>query len=252
MKTQIDPSDECRVMRDKKPTEHERPPGHVHAFTLIELLTVIAIMAVIAGFTLVVVGRIKRTEYIGIATAEMTQIVKALDDYKAKYGTYPPSNANLPGTYAPWPMTNSLFPQLYYELCGVTNNGTVYTTLDGSAQINVADVQKAFGVGGFINCSKGSGDDITPARNFLLGLRQHQIVVVSNNTILVSLIATSVRGPDLNYQPLRAQDMNPFRYVYPGINNPDSYDLYVQLVISGKSNLVCNWTKQVIVNSPLP
>jgi hypothetical protein len=41
--------------------------------------------------------------------------------------------------------------------------------------------------------------------------------------------------------------------MYPGTNNPKSYDLWVQLVIKpGTTNLICNWTKQIIVNSPLP
>ena len=54
------------------------------------------------------------------------------------------------------------------------------------------------------------------------------------------------------YQPLKAPGLNPFRYVYPGVNNPSSYDLWVQLVIGGKTNLVCNWSRQVQINSPLP
>jgi hypothetical protein len=61
-----------------------------------------------------------------------------------------------------------------------------------------------------------------------------------------------VGGPDQSYQPLAAPGINPFRYVYPGTNNPNSYDLWVQLVISGQTNLVCNWSKQVQINTSLP
>jgi hypothetical protein len=61
-----------------------------------------------------------------------------------------------------------------------------------------------------------------------------------------------VRGPDASYEPVGVQDVNPFRYVYPGVNNPNSYDLWVQLRFGGKTNLVCNWSKTVIINSPLP
>ncbi len=49
-----------------------------------------------------------------------------------------------------------------------------------------------------------------------------------------------------------ASGINPWRYVNPGINNPNSYDLWVQLVISGRTNLVCNWSKQTQLDSPLP
>jgi prepilin-type N-terminal cleavage/methylation domain-containing protein len=222
-------------------------------FTLIELLVVISIMGILAGFVLAVLGGVARTKYINTASAELGQIQSALEDYKAKYGVYPPSNANPTGTYA-WPVTNSMVPQLYYELCGVTNNGTYFVTLDGSSQIKITDVQTAYGVGGFINCSKGSGEEVAPARNFLLALKQNRIGSIQNNGIATSNLLTSVHGPDSTYYPFGTSypNVNPFRYVYPGINNPNSYDLWVQLVIGGKTNLVCNWSKQAIKNSPLP
>jgi len=224
-------------------------------FTLIELLTVIAIIGALAGLTLVVTKDINITKARSAATAELNQIENALENYKAKYGVYPPSNAN---TY-PAPLTNSLLPQLYYELSGVSNNGTGYVTFGtlDNAEIGssgTSQVKLAFGVNGFLNCTKGNGEEIIPAQNFLLGWRAKQIASVNDGGVLVSILTTSVGGPDASYMPLGpgTAGINPFRYVYPGINHPESYDLYVQLVISGKTNLICNWTKQVIINSPLP
>ena len=46
--------------------------------------------------------------------------------------------------------------------------------------------------------------------------------------------------------------LNPWRYVCPGTNNPGSYDLWIQLSIAGKNNLICNWSEQVQIGSPLP
>ena len=47
--------------------------------------------------------------------------------------------------------------------------------------------------------------------------------------------------------------INPWRYNSSNpTNNPGAYDLWVQLSISGKTNLICNWNKQVQYNSPLP
>jgi len=64
---------------------------------------------------------------------------------------------------------------------------------------------------------------------------------------------SSVGGPDAAYQPFfGTPNFNPWRYACPGTNNPNSYDLWVQLVISGRTNLVCNWSKQVQFDSPLP
>ena len=70
----------------------------------------------------------------------------------------------------------------------------------------------------------------------------------------ITILVGSVGGPDQTYQPLGVSDLNPWRYKSSGTlaNNPGSYELYIQLVIGGKTNLVCNWSKQVQINSPPP
>jgi type II secretory pathway pseudopilin PulG len=204
---------------------------------------VIAIMGILAGLSIPVLSKIKDAQYKKVATSELTVIENALESFKAKYGAYPPGNN----------LGNPLFPQLYYELSGVTNNGTSFVTLDGSAQIRIVDVPTAYGVGGFVNCTKGSGEDAVNAKNFLIGLNTRQInYFMTNNLIQTAMILTSIGGPDAAYKPLGGPGLNPFRYVYPGTNNPNSYDLWVQLVIRGQTNLICNWSGQVLINSPLP
>jgi prepilin-type N-terminal cleavage/methylation domain-containing protein len=193
------------------------------AFTLIELLVVISIIAVLAAFTVPVLKSLKRREFITKTQAELALLETAIDSYKAAYGFYPPGNPN-----------GVLTNQLYYELLGTTNNGADYVTLDNSAQISVNSVNNAFGVGGFMNCNgtnKVSNEDSPSAKSFLIA---------------------SVGGPDQIYQPLNMLDVNPWRYIAQGTNNPGGYDLWVQLVIAGQTNLVCNWNKQVQINSPLP
>jgi prepilin-type N-terminal cleavage/methylation domain-containing protein len=231
---------------------------HVSGFTLIELLVVIAIMAALAALLLPVVGAVKKHQYIYNAQAEMAKLQTAIDRYKAAYGFYPP------GPPIPPALNNaqSYVNQLYYELVGTTNNYGVYQTLDGSSQINAGDLPyKAFpgsgglpGVGGFMNCSKpGGGEDASMAKDFLTDLKPNQIWPgYSNNTVPVYLLITAVGGPDTTYQPMNMQDLNPWRYVCPGTNNPGSYDLWVQLRISGKTNLICNWNNSVQINNPLP
>ena len=96
----------------------------INAFTLIELLIVIAIIGILASLTFPVLGSVKRHQNIQNAQAEMGQLETALNAYKDAFGFYPPDNpAN--------PMVN----QLYYELEGTTNNGANYVTLDGGASI---------------------------------------------------------------------------------------------------------------------
>ena len=227
------------------------------AFTLIELLVVISIIAVLAGFTFPVLKSVKKREYISKTQAEMGSLETAIQRYHDALGFYPPSNPNY-NPNNPLTLTQAMFSPLYFELLGTTINSAsgTYQTLDSSALIstNTTTMQNGFGVGGFINCTKpGSVEDALPAKDFLPGLKPNQFsTLITNNGVQVALLLGSVGGPDPNYQPLNAPNVNPFRYVSPGVNNPGSYDLWIQLQISGKKYLVCNWNGQVQVNSPLP
>jgi prepilin-type N-terminal cleavage/methylation domain-containing protein len=233
-------------------------PSDASAFTLIELLTVIAIMGVLAALILPVAGAVKKHQYLYNAQAEMEKVATAIDRYKAAYGFYPPSPPIPPTAGTPSTLVN----QLYYELTGTTNIGTPaspnYQSLDGSPPtLTAAQVQSAFGVGGFMNCSKAaSGEDASTARDFLPDLKPKQVwPLYTNYSVGVNLLICSVGGPDPNYQPMGpgTQDLNPWRYNSSSpTNNPGSYDLWIQLSIGGKTNLICNWTKQVQINSPLP
>ena len=233
-------------LQSPRPQSPTRKPQR--AFTLIELLVVISIIGVLAAFIIPALKAFKRTAIIKQTTAEMAQLETAIDSYKAAYGFYPPSNKN---SYVA-PAASSLLSQLYYELSGTTNNGANYVTLDGASQIKINDVLAAYGDGGFVNCTRGSGEDVPSARNFISGLKQRQInEFVTNNSVRTTMIVAAVGGPDLNFPPM-SPEVNPWRYVSPGTNNPNSYDLWIQLSIGGKTNLICNWSKQVQFNSSLP
>jgi type II secretory pathway pseudopilin PulG len=226
--------------------------GNFKAFTLIELLVIISIIALLAALILPVGGAVKRLAAIQNAQAEMAQLETAIDRYKSTYGFYPPDNANTVNNLA-----GSLTNQLYFELLGTTNNNGVFLTLDSSAEIDVADANNTFGVNGFMNCNKSGADESTPqARNFLPDLKPDRIATLyTNGPDVVKVLVTSVGGPDPTYHPLGPNTLgiNPWRYNSSSpTNNPGSYDLWVQLVISGKTNLICNWNKRVQINAPLP
>jgi len=222
------------------------------AFTLIELLVVISIISLMAALLFPVGAAVKRHIYLNVARAELEQTVAALEDYKSQYGVYPPSNP-----------TSMLLNPLYYELSGVSNvvnaTGNNYQTLDNASTVPVSAYTSAnfFDVGGAVNCVKPGGDvESVKARRFLSNLKPNRIGdFVGAGGVAVSNLVTSVGGPDQNYLT-QLQGMgfggNPFRYIYPGTNNPSSYDLYVQLSISGKKYLISNWSKENKINSPLP
>jgi prepilin-type N-terminal cleavage/methylation domain-containing protein len=246
---------EARRSAGPRPSTLDPRPG----FTLIELLVIIAIMGVLAALLFPVVGAVKKRQYLFNAQAEMAKLETAIDRYKAAYGFYPPDNQLSPAN----PKVN----QLYYELTGTTNisptpNPPVYQSLDGSLPTLTGgaggNVQGAFGVGGFMNCSKPvGGEDSSAARNFLPDLKPNQVYNFTNITTGpqgVNLLITAVGGPYAQYLPLDRQDENPWRYNSSNpTNNPGAYELWIQLVFApGQTNLICNWTKQVQINSPLP
>src|SRR2546428_7322812 len=121
-------------------------------------------MAALARLIFPVAGEIKKLKRAAAARGGLSQIEPMMESYKAKTGVYPPAD---PGKAALNP--------LFYELSGTKlDNVGNYKTLDGSAQINTAQVPTTFGpaIGGFINSSKGGGDDdAATAQNFLKGLK---------------------------------------------------------------------------------
>ena len=88
-----------------------------HAFTLIELLVVISIIGLLAGLVVGLAGVASNRQKIKKTQAELEQLVTAIESCYAKKRSYPPDNQLVPNN----PGTN----QLYYELVGTTNDGTV-------------------------------------------------------------------------------------------------------------------------------
>jgi prepilin-type N-terminal cleavage/methylation domain-containing protein len=232
--------------------------GARSAFTLIELLIVIAIIAILAALLMPAFNAIEKKSVIQVAQSERDQIETALGRYQAKYGFYPPGNPNASAANLSPALTNLL----YYELVGTTNIATAATpdflTLDDRIT-NTPVALAVFGVSGLMNCSRAnsSQEDSLPAESFLPALKPGQVAGIAPSSGDVDLLCSAANG-DPTYQPIpgsttgTGRNANPWRYLYPGINNPKSYDLWLQIVVGGKTNLICNWKDTPQINSSLP
>src|ERR1051326_5904375 len=89
------------------------------AFTLIELLVVIAVISLLAAMIFPITGAVTRNRIRARTRTELEKVVTGIESYKSKLGHYPPDNPDNPS-----------INQLYYELLGTTNDGTMYMTLD--------------------------------------------------------------------------------------------------------------------------
>jgi prepilin-type N-terminal cleavage/methylation domain-containing protein len=239
-----------------------RPQPRRAAFTLIELLTVMAVIGILAALIFPVTRGVKKKRLLAVAQSELKQVETAIEDYKARLGFYPPDN---PG--------NPVINQLYFELLGTYLTSTNwYITLDGSAKISPAGMQRLFGSNninavtpGFANSSQNQRgtDEKAAAVAFLKGLRPNQIgQIVANSDYsqpLPALLVCSIGWPDpapppftrlISYStadnPHAVQPgLNPWRYVSTNpTNNPSSYDLWIDVVIGTSLYRVSNWNSQ--------
>jgi prepilin-type N-terminal cleavage/methylation domain-containing protein len=228
------------------------------AFTLIELLVVIAIIAILASLVFPVTWAVNRLKIQSRCKGEMGEIETWINQYKDKFGHYPPDN---PGNY----LTN----QLFYELSGTTldDRSGNYTTLDGSATIARTALSTAIGpgVGGMVNSTKGGGgDEGSTATKFISGLKPNQIATLINGpntnidspTVLISVPWKQGPAP-FNFNPVPGPPFapdgtNPWRYNSSSpFKNRDSYDLWIDVMIGSKCYRICNWSsKPLAINSP--
>jgi len=109
----------CVYMKEQGAWSGERSVGgrRPGAFTLVELLATVAVIAVLAGLILGTLGYVNRKGAEGRAKAEVAALSAAIDSYKLDFGAYP----------AP----SDLFKELTAQQ-GAVNTGKVYFEPRGS------------------------------------------------------------------------------------------------------------------------
>jgi len=217
------------------------------AFTLVEMLTVIAVVGILAGLTVPLAGKIARDNKIHLAQGQLAQVQTAIEEYHTKLGYFPPD----------YP-ANPAFNQLYYELIGTSLNLTnnVYSPFNGSTNISASTIATLFpqvgtfpGVTGIMNSTKGaSSDDVQGAVDCLKNLRAGQFLTINTNGMSFTVLGnTSLTGPVM-YQDGNNNRIVPWQYnsSHP-TNNPNSYDLWIDISVGGQTNRISNWNVRPII-----
>ncbi len=225
-----------------------RRPGM--AFTMIELLVVVAIIGVLASLVVGGVGRAVRAGKESRLRADMNQLVTAIEQYQSALGTYPPDNTVDPAR-------NPLF----YELTGVMvdNVNLKFLPREGGKDLTVAQVRSYFNLEGFANAAA----ERSGSRRFLEP-RAQQVGVISAEADDVKVLITSVpwttidparypsalRPPPLPPINLPGKTaLNPWRYLSPdhATNNPGGFDLWVDYTDGKAVKRIGNWSKDPVV-----
>jgi len=195
-------------------------------FTLIEMLVVIAIIGILAALLVGGLGRSSESKVRNRVRAELSQIENAIKTFHKTHGFYPPSNAALVNTG-----TN----QLFYELTGTAYDKTSASFTDIMGDVLSEDV--VTGVFGATVPGKKTGFVNSDANkvNCLPNLKPSGHAVIPGSTPPVRVLVAPYRGPGGDFNPWHYNSAKPE-------HNPDSYDLWATVVVSGKEFIIGNWT----------
>ena len=208
------------------------------AFTLIEMLVVIGIIGILAALILgtaaIASSKMRRAK----AEAERDALVTAIQSYKDKKGFYPPDNAS-----------STILSPLFYELTGtvVTNvgAGASFQSRVSGDLLSSADITTIFNTNGFVNSSA----DPSEVQNFLPTTAKSSRTAsfkVPSSGITYTLFCITIKGPTqintIDGKPFAPYDVWNYVSTNP-TNNSGSYDLWIDVLYSGKTNRISNWSK---------
>ena len=226
---------------------------YTRAFTLIELLVVIAIIGLLAGLVIPLAGIATTKMRLSRVQAELNRYASAIETYKLETGEYPQDNGllrNMDTSRTNDYKTNAARNPLYYELTGAifTNAGGPprFVTIQRGDVVTASDLQNAFDVSGVRNSARVKSDIDYKGFNLKNAqFEQLRPLPYINNAQNVQILVVPVPGPiQLQGGTNSAPKMvNPWFYDASSTNrnNKSSFDLWAEIFIGGKTQVVANW-----------
>lgn len=217
------------------------------AFTMIELLMVISIIGLLAGMLLGMSSLASTKMKSHRIKGELSQIVTAIDFYKATYKVYPPDNRLGDSHNISCTATNQLFLEL--SGCLVTNLGFtsphIRTRSGAEANLKSAQMKVLFGdvSDGILNASERS----SKVKDFLSGYPSKRLGKLTNSSgdIVFDILRVPAEPPLYNaaqgtqklWRKL-GNGCNPWHYNSSNpTNNPGKYDLWAEFQLK-KQNFI--------------
>jgi prepilin-type N-terminal cleavage/methylation domain-containing protein len=202
------------------------------AFTLIEMLTVITIMGIIAALVVTMGQTASQKKKTTAVEGEKQKLITLINNYQAKLNYYPPDNGllatlavnmNNPVSFSNYDAMAATNP-LLYELTGGSNNGaagtlTVFNSSNASLTVAIQTYSNIFNRGGI-----GNGDAQEP-HNFFQPLPSTKEYAPYNATVNPPICGLLVPA---DFMP--GQTVNFWHYDSSTTNrhNMNSYDLWAE------------------------
>jgi prepilin-type N-terminal cleavage/methylation domain-containing protein len=214
------------------------------AFTLIEILVVVSIIAILSALILATAGYAMSKARRSRVETELATLVSAIQSYKAAKGFYPQDNP-----------TNPAMSPLYYELTGTTitlNNAnppvpvSYFSATSGDTLNAPADFTSVYGpppnaVAGFVNASP----DASQVQNFFGATgKSARTAHILTNGVLATIFCVPVAGP-VQFRTTNGSPVSPWFYnsSNPTNNANGGYDLWMDVFYSGRTNRISNWSQ---------
>ncbi len=208
-----------------------------HAFTLIEMLVVIAIIGIVAALVVNMNSGAQTAKRNAQVNGDKAKLTLLIDNYQSKLNFYPPDNGNLATTNLAYYDATAAINPLIYELTGATNYPTNSTIalFDGTTNT-------------FQNFNNLFGRSVVANAN---PDEPHSFYIPQPKEYTNYDAVTGLKGllvPVLMVSPTGTTITNFWHYDASSTNrhNPSSYDLWAEYVSAGKggSNIITtngNW-----------